>query len=167
MYQMKAATQAAKAQTKALHDRAVDEIIAWIHKTRGIMASRVTKQQEYYGDFFFQIHPQDRPTYVLVKAEEENRFGNFFIETWRNKSAGEGGWITKNCIAKFLGYYFHRDKELYMIKFQEFRKWAEHNITRFPEKEQSKRIQENDAWGRVVPIQVVEHSVTYHKYILS
>ena len=168
MQQMKYATRAAKAETKALHDRAVDEIVRWLHQTRGIITSRVAAQQEQFGDFWYQIHPNEQPTYVLIKAEEENKYGNFFFEMWRHKANNEPGWLPKSadCVATYLGYYFYRNKELYMMKLQDLRLWALAfgNIEKFPEKEQFKRIQENDAWGRVVPIQVIMQAIKCHRY---
>jgi len=168
MQQMKMMSRAAMVETKALHDRAVTEIVTWLHNIKGIVAARVTKQQEYYGDFWYQIHPNGLPIYVLIKAEEENRYGNFFLETWRNKAGGERGWLHKECIAKYLGYYFRMEGELYMIDLPQLKLWAFAfgNIQKFPEKEQFKRMQENDARGRVVPIQTVMRSVKSHKYIL-
>lgn len=169
MQQMKQMSRVAMAGTKALHDRAVTEIITWLHNTRGIVTSRVLKQQEYYGDFWYQLHPNEEPTYVLIKAEEENRYGNFFLETWRDKAGGERGWLHKECIAKYLGYYFRKEGLLYMIELQQLKLWAFAfgNIQKFPEKEQFKRIQENDTRGRVVPTDVIMQGVKSHKYNLK
>lgn len=98
-----------------------------------------------------------------LKAEEENAHGNFFIETWSNRSRWTVGWFLK-LEADVLLYHFLKEDELYVINFVRLRRWlltsSESNswrppIGRFSERPQSKYQQRNDTWGRCVPIQQV------------
>jgi hypothetical protein len=161
-------TKQAMAESKALHERAVREIAAWLAKEKKLIISRINGDVEYLGDFTYQIHPQAEPVNVLVKAEQKNIYGNFFLETWRDKSKGVRGWLHNECSAQWLAYYFVEDKELWMMSLASLKVWAFGfgRLEKFPEKVQSKRLQENDAWGRVVPITTLvrELGKNIHKY---
>ena len=161
-------TKRAMAESKALHERAVREITVWLTKVRKLIVNRVHGDVEYLGDFTYQIHPQEQTTNVLVKAEQKNIYGNFFLETWRDKSKGVRGWLYNECSANWLAYYFVEDKELWMISLPALKVWAFDfgRLEKFAEKVQSKRLQENDAWGRVVPINILERELgkNIHKY---
>lgn len=157
-------TKQAMAESRALHERAVREIMTWLGKDRELIVDRIHGDVEYLGDFTYQVHPDAEPAHVLVKAEHKNVYGNFFLETWRDKSKGVRGWIHKECSAKWLAYYFIEDKELWMISLPSLKVWAFGfgRLQKFTEKVQSKRLQENDAWGRVVPIELLERELGKH-----
>lgn len=90
---------------------------------------------------------------VEIKAELENKHGNFFLETWSNRGKFTPGWmLTLN--ADLLLYYFIENDQLYSIPFNRLRKWSFHEgrIYVFPERKQSKYDQLNDTWGRCIPI---------------
>lgn len=107
---------------------------------------------------------------VEIKAEAENRSGNFFLETWSNRNlrdrrshaerGSNPGWMLKlKC--DFLFYHFVEPDELYVIDFFKLKKWAfeDGNIFNFEEKLQGKYTQRNDTWGRCVPITTVAQEV--------
>lgn len=99
---------------------------------------------------------------VEIKAERENKYGNFFLETWSNRKWFTPGWmLTLN--ADILFYHFLEQDQLYIMNFQRLKEWAWHQggIYRFPEREQSKYDQRNDTWGRCVPIKVIGAEVGF------
>lgn len=161
-------TKQAMAESRALHERAVREIMIWLGRERELIVERIHGDVEYLGDFTYKVHPDAEPANVLVKAEQANFYGNFFLETWRDKGKGIRGWLYNECSAKWLAYYFIEEKELWMISLASLKVWAFGfgRLEKFAEKVQSKRLQENDAWGRVVPIETLERELgkNIHKY---
>ena len=98
-----------------------------------------------------------------LKAEESNKYGNFFIETWSNKHLGTLGWFfTLN--TDVLLYHFLEQDELYIIHFGNLKTWLTPVIERYPERVQGKREQLNDTWGRCVPIHEVEKHIGFRKH---
>lgn len=129
--------------------------------------------QETLGDAIFSCR-QGRAWSVEIKIEEENKYGNLFLETWSNKNLEERGkyiargnnpgWMMK-VHSDLLLYYFIRSDDLIAADLFKLKRWAfgacglPGNIYRFPEKVQNKYSQLNDTWGRVVPIDVLEREV--------
>lgn len=71
--------------------------------------------------------------------------------------------------ATWLGYFFIKEQDFYIIKLSELRQWAfqrnsklgrGNRIEDFEEKEQRKREQLNDTWGRCVPIAILKNETT-------
>jgi hypothetical protein len=95
-----------------------------------------------------------------IKAEDSNKHGNFFFETWSNRERFTPGWMF-SLNTDLLAYHFLEDDELYVIPFQKLRRWAfgfgaeDGHIYVFPERKQTKRTQLNDTWGRCVPIEIL------------
>ena len=129
------------------------------------------KLQKTVGDVLINSQRTAETVGVEVKAEEENKHGNFFFETWSNRSRWKPGWMS-GLDADVLCYYFIKEQELYLINLEKLRIWAftlperqrTQNIYHFPEKPQSKYQQLNDTWGRCVPISVVGEYVGFRKY---
>lgn len=90
---------------------------------------------------------------VEIKAEEKDAHGNFFFETWSNRALFTLGWMY-TLKSDLILYHFIENDDLYIIPFQKLRKWAFHQcrIYAYPERQQGKRAQLNDTWGRCVPI---------------
>jgi len=107
------------------------------------------------GDVFFNSDCETVYS-IEIKAEESNRYGNFFFETWSNRSRFKLGWIY-TLSADLLLYHFIDDDMLFKIPFQKLKRWAFHSgrIYDFEERRQSKYEQMNDTWGRCVPISVI------------
>lgn len=96
---------------------------------------------------------------VELKAEENNKHGNFFLETWSNKPRETRGWLYTNQ-ADWLYYHFLDMNVVYCMSFHKLREWIE--TPRFfacPERRQGKRKQLNEAWGRCVPIGVLQRAL--------
>jgi hypothetical protein len=99
---------------------------------------------------------------IECKAEQSEKYENFFLEIWSNLSRFTPGWmITLQC--DFLFYHFLDEHDLFIIPFRRLREWAfispskkipngRGRIWDFPEKRQRKYDQLNDTWGRCVPI---------------
>lgn len=112
---------------------------------------------------------------VELKAEEANRHGNLFLETWSNRNLSDRnshayrgsnpGWMFKLRCDTLL-YHFVDDDELYVMDFFKLKKWAfeQGNIYKFPERPQSRHAQLNDTWGRCVPIRVIEGGIGLKKF---
>lgn len=128
----------------------------YVTTSKGALARELQKS---VGDFLYN---GDAETVygVEVKVEQNNRHGNFFLETWSNRSRFTLGWMyTLN--TDLLLYHFLEDDLLYKIPFRKLRVWSFHKgrIYDFPEREQAKRAQMNDTWGRCVPIDVVSREL--------
>ena len=136
---------------------AMQDIIPFLEKQcpRYILTSkgRLSKElQMQYGDAIAQTH-NGKVVAIEFKAEQKNKHGNLFLETWSNRSRFTPGWMY-NLNADMLLYYFLKPRGMVTMSFPALRKWAFHsrNIYRYPELEQNKRDQKNDTWGRCVPI---------------
>jgi hypothetical protein len=110
--------------------------------------------QQNFGDL---IVKKDKSIYFIdLKTENEDKYGNFFLETWSNKKRNTPGWFPPEVGVKadFVYYLFLRQKILYILDLPKLRKWAfeEDNLKRYPEKMQNKYDQLNDTWGRCVRI---------------
>ena len=117
--------------------------------------------QERFGDALAQRN--GAAVWVELKAEKDFT-NNFFIEEWSNRSRGNPGWLYK-LDADLLFYHFLDVNILYLIDFQQLKKWllsmppdfcryktSQINLCQYPEKRQAKYDQKNDTWGRLVPI---------------
>ncbi len=119
--------------------------------------------QSTVGDFL--INSRDgRVLGIELKTERREHTGNLFLETWSNKSRGRRGWLY-TLDADFLWYLFLDTKNHYVISFPKLKQWAlaDGHLTRFPERAQKKYTQMNDAYGRCVPIRVIEREVGFVK----
>ena len=110
--------------------------------------------QQNFGDL---IVKKDKAIYFIdIKTENEDKYGNLFLETWSNKKRNTPGWFVPDVGVKadFVYYIFLKQKILYILDLPKLRKWAfnDKNIERYPEKMQNKYDQLNDTWGRCVKI---------------
>lgn len=133
--------------------------------------------QETLGDGIFQA-PTGRAWSVEIKVEEDDLYGNLFLEMWSNRNlehrerhiefGSNVGWMQK-LRADLLLYYFLNPDKLYVLDLFRLQQWAfgskltgqPGRIYAFPEKPQSKRSQANDTWGRCVPLTVLAKEVRY------
>jgi hypothetical protein len=132
--------------------------------------------QDSIGDIIFNDAKLEMWT-VECKAEEENKYGNFFLEHWSNKNlenkidhaqhGSNPGWMIK-LRTDFLFYHFLSSDDLYIIPFFRLKRWAfghsvgAPNIYKYPpEKRQRKYQQSNDTWGYCVPIDVIGEEVGF------
>lgn len=120
---------------------------------------RLSKEfQERYGDVFYNLKNGDLIA-VELKAEEDCRHDNFFLEEWSNRHRNNPGWMRKLDV-DLLFYHFLADDDLYIIPWPQLQQWAggtsrngqARRIEDFPLKEQTRREQMNDTWGYCVPI---------------
>lgn len=163
---MNAFTEASMVETHAMRD-----LIPWIENNEFINRYVITNKgklskelQKSAGDILYNS-PNDTIYGIEIKAECENKYNNFFLETWSNRSRFTLGWMY-NLKTDFLFYYFLETRELYIINFQKLREWAfwKNEIYKYPEKKQNKYDQLNDTFGRCVPIDdIVNEEIT--KYI--
>lgn len=123
--------------------------------TKGRLAKEL---QKTVGDALFNNQKGELRA-IEIKAERENAWGNFFLETWSNKHRETPGWLhTLN--TDLLFYHFIASDELYVMDFQKLKNWLlPKNILAYPEKRQTKYDQLNDTWGRCVPIKSVQYSI--------
>lgn len=129
--------------------------------------------QEVVGDIVMNDR-NGRTLCIELKAEEDDRHGNFFLETWSNKNlnsreshamrGSNPGWMLK-LRADLLFYYFIGPDRLYILPLFKLQQWAfgkqgeKGAIYGYPERPQSKRDQLNDTHGRCVPIRDVLNHV--------
>lgn len=119
----------------------------FVYTDKGNLSRELQKE---YGDIF--ANDRDGKVWCIeVKAEEENKYNNFYLETYSNRSRGTRGWM-HYCKADLLWYYFLKEKYLTIIDFNKLKVWFEEHAHEYPEKPQGKRIQMNDTWGRCVRI---------------
>jgi len=132
--------------------------------------------QETIGDALMSID-EGKMWSVECKAEEENKYGNFFLETWSNKNldtrsnharlGSNPGWLLK-LRADLLFYHFLASDELYIINLFKLQQWAfgcsgqpGRLYDYRPEKKQGKYAQLNDTWGICVPIADIDRDVGF------
>lgn len=141
---------------------------------------RLSKElQKTIGDVLMNTN-DGRISAVEIKAEQQNKHGNLFLELWSNLSRYTPGWmVTLNC--DVLLYHFIEDDLLCVINFQKLKKWAFRdksnrsphqvgNIWRFPLRPQRAYTQLNDTHGACVPISVIRAEVgiaEFHPVALS
>lgn len=146
--------------TPAMHE--MFNSFHWYPKSAGIEFEK--KNGDASGVY---IRTKERST-IEHKCEQKNKYGNFFLETWSNKSLRRDGWLWTS-LASMLIYHFIDDDIAYLLRFDALRNWATadvHGVSRlktFPEKKQAKYIQENDTWGRTVPIRIIEQEVGFEE----
>ena len=119
-------------------------------------------------------HPDEQIIFsVEIKAEQANKYNNFFLEAWSNKSRKTKGWFYTLKRTDLLWYYFLRERCLYEIDFKKLRHWAFGKsmgvvrVESYPEREQRLRCQLNDTWGWCVPIKQIQRVVGYEKTIIK
>lgn len=132
---------------------------------------RLAKElQKTCGDVFMNGH--DGKIYAVeIKAEAEEKYGNFFLEVWSNLSRYTTGWMF-NLDCDILLYHFIKQDELYVINFQHLKDWAFRKengnklgrIWDYPLRPQKKRTQLNDTWAFCVPIKTIESAVGFKKF---
>lgn len=115
------------------------------------------KLQKSKGDFYMKTSESDGK-YIELKAESDDKSGNFFLETWSNKQFGmqNPGWMV-TLKSDFLFYYFLNSDTLYIMNFKKLWEWAfdYNNIYKYEEKRQRKREQKNITKGHIVPIKLL------------
>ena len=128
----------------------------WVKTAKGKLAREL---QRTVGDVLMNTDDESIRG-IEIKAEED-KTGNFFLETWSNRKRFTLGWMyTLN--ADFLFYHFLKDDELYIMNFDRLREWAFWNggpIYRYKEARQRKYSQLNDTWGRCVPITIIQKAM--------
>ena len=135
--------------------------------------------QESVGDVIFNIKGGEVWS-AEIKVEEDNKYGNFFLETWSNKNLADRssyidrgnnpGWIYK-VKSRLLLYYFLSQDDLYVFDLFRLKQWAfghdpgnnSARLFQYPERSQGKRQQMNDTWGRCVPIEVLRKAVGFKR----
>lgn len=116
--------------------------------------------QSTLGDYF--MNSDDETAWAVEhKCEYSNRHGNFFLETFSNKSRGRPGWLWTQG-ADILLYHFLRDGEVYWLRLKALRAWLyghveingrmQPRIHAYPERQQARYDQLNDTWGYCVTI---------------
>ena len=110
--------------------------------------------QNNYGDVLVSV---DSNTFVSVemKTEQENKYGNLYLETWSNRKWNTPGWMDKLKSCDILLYNFLDSDECYGAHFPTLVTWFNENKHKYKEKPQGKYVQANDTWGRPVPITVL------------
>lgn len=91
-----------------------------------------------------------------LKVEAEDRFGNFYLESWSNKRTSRRGWLY-TCRADWLCYLFLEPAPvLYCFDLLAVKAWCfTEGVERFPERKQGRHEQGNETWGWCVPIETL------------
>jgi len=122
--------------------------------------------QKKYGDVLMN-RPNGDICAVEIKAEQQEKYGNFFFEEWSNRSRQTAGWM-RTLDVDWLLYHFLRDASsstgiLYCIPFPDLQRWAYETPSRanpplpgrlqdYELRRQEKWDQPNDTWGYAVNI---------------
>lgn len=154
-------------QASKIEKMAREELLPWlIHICEKVEdTTDYSFLQKILGDFI--VTRRDKVSSLELKAEHENGYGNFFLETWSNRKWFNPGWMITSQ-ADYLLYYFVTERELYVISMPRLKEWAfcdyideqgnQHagHIYNYREKPQGKYNQLNDTWGRCVKIADVQ-----------
>lgn len=143
--------------SRSIEHHAMREVTMFLQSlTRRVSLTEASEfLQAVWGDY--TIIKNGFPYGIELKAEAQNRHGNFFLETWSNRAWFTLGWMYK-LRGDSLFYYFIQDRELYTLSIPALQAWAfgtddsPGRIYAYPEKRQLKYEQKNDSWGRCVPI---------------
>jgi hypothetical protein len=117
--------------------------------------------QTTVGDVLLNSDP-DQIWGIEIKAEEEERWGNFFLELFSNRKWGTPGWMV-TLQSDLLFYYFLDTDRLYVMNLPRLQCWAfsDGQLWRHPQKRQNKYAQLNDTWGACVPIKRIQREVGF------
>ncbi len=151
---------------------------AYVTTAKGRLAVDLQKK---YGDVLIN-RPNGEIWAIELKAEQEEKYGNFFFEEWSNRSRNTPGWL-RTLDADWLLYHFLRDASsstgiLYCIPFPDLKRWAYATPSRkYPQllgrvndyelRRQSKWDQRNDTWGYAVNIWEFASEVCCDSYLRS
>lgn len=94
---------------------------------------------------------------INIELKTERKWtGNLFFEVWSDLNETEG-WIYKLGKCDVFLYLFLDKMKCYGFPFKETIEWYKYknNMKRFPLVPQNKHVQENDTWGRLIPIDVL------------
>ena len=118
-----------------------------------------------YGDIY--VERVDGVSFTVeVKTDEVgHKTGNFFLEEWSNTEPMTHGWM-HYCKAEYLAYYFIESKMLYVMDFNELKKWAfvtksdttnvyGGEMRRYPTRSQDRYGQLNKPQGHIVPVAIL------------
>ena len=118
-----------------------------------------------YGDIY--VERKDGVSFTVeVKTDDVgDKTGNFFLEEWSNTEPLTHGWM-HYCNAEYLAYYFIENRMLYIMDFNEMKRWAfitksdttnvyGGEIRRYPTRSQDKYKQLNKPQGHIVPVAIL------------
>lgn len=123
------------------------------------------QQERYQMGADFEVIGHDGKTHIVEVKTEVNGSKNFFIETWSRKNGPPTvrGWLFKMRDVDFLYYLFLERKVLYKMSGKALFQWldplGQKRYRRYREVPQKKYIQENDTYGRLVPIVEVKSAL--------
>ena len=108
-----------------------------------------------------------RGIHTELKAEQEERWHNFFLERWSDRITQRRGWLY-TCTSPVLIYVFMDIKVAHAIDFQALQHWALDpqpndddwpNVYAFKCPDQKKYAQTNVTSGWCVPISVIQQAL--------
>jgi hypothetical protein len=132
---------------------------------KGLLSEELQKSA---GDLLFNSakHPE-RIVSVEVKGEKKYT-GNFFLEYWSNRKRLTPGWMI-TLRADLLCYVFNDIEHAFIVELPKLQDWAfrqeterrdfDGHIYKYRLRPQGAYEQLNDTWGRLVPIEAVQHDV--------
>lgn len=143
---------------------ATQHILPWLRQRSQSVTETAHSEllQKMFGDWV-QLTTNNIFRTIELKAEESNRYGNFFFEQWSNRQPPywTPGWMC-TCHAEWLFYYFVEERTLYVMDFGKLKMWAfgdgrpsKGEIYGYPVKPQKKYEQLNATWGWCVPIETL------------
>lgn len=147
-------------------------ILPWLQRmTAGRYELYERSEQDFqkaHGDLKIMPVGSARWYTVELKAEQAEKHGNFFLETFSNKNPDRPnpGWMHTSAV-DFLWYYFLDDDLLYSIRRPALYRWffgvgTEPGVeVKYPLRAQGKREQLNLTVGRAVPIADVEREIGF------
>ncbi len=139
-----------------------------VSTARGALAKTL---QASFGDVLMNT---DAETVWSIEIKVEQHWtGNLFLETWSNrnlddkashaKRGSNPGWLLSSR-ADLLLYYFLDTDDLVVVPVFRLKRWAfgsgeQGGVYQWPERRQGRYPQQNDTWGRLVPVEVIEREV--------
>lgn len=121
--------------------------------------------QVRHGDL--SLNQGDGFTSVEVKTERRYT-GNLFYEQFSNRQRGVPGWGITLEEPELLAVYCLETRRVLLIPFQPLKRWAVEgeNMHRYPLVPQTEREQDNDTWGRLIPLRDVREVAPYQSWTL-
>lgn len=121
-------------------------------------------QQVTYGDFVV-TGPNDTFYWAELKAERMHT-ENLFLETYSNRRAGRKGWMD-HLQSHVLLYHFLDRNVMYAFRLPHLQNWFKVAAPKYREVPQRRHEQNNDTWGRIVPIKDIPYTALMSEWDIS
>jgi len=132
----------------------------WLESRGWTLTAYTDKNDQLTKGDYLGVHPVKGTKNIELKAEQKDKHGNLFIESWSNADVTRG-WFFNLSQCDTLLYHFLDDKTCYVINMEKLRQFP---VDAYPEKSQCAYQQKNTTLGWCVPSQALIDAGVAGKY---